>query len=156
VSAGRPPLRNVALVAAGGSIGAITRVAFATWFPVADGSFPWTTLLENVSGAFVLALVLTLLLQRVATDPSARLFLCTGALGAFTSYSTFAVELSRLLDGGWLPVAALYAATSIGAGLAAALAGMSLALRWIRRSTDSQHRRHGVRTERDLSPGGSA
>jgi fluoride exporter len=154
MSGGRRPVRDLALVAAGGSIGAVIRVAFATWFPVPEARFPWTTFLENVSGAFLLAAVLTLLTERIATDPSVRLFVCTGALGAFTTYSTFAVEVGLLLDGGRQPTAILYATLSVIAGLTAGLAGVALALRWPRRSATGEHRSPEPGTEPDTGPGG--
>ncbi len=124
-----PPAGNVGLVAAGGAVGATTRVAFATWFPVADGAYPWTTFLENVLGAFALAFVLSLLTKRLGGAPEVRLLVCTGALGAFTTYSTLAVEVDRLAAGGHLPTAVAYAVASIVAGLAAAVAGLRLSRR---------------------------
>lgn len=114
-------------VAAGGAVGTVVRVVFATSFPTRAGTFPWVTFIENVLGAFLLGVVLTLLVERLAFDPSVRLFLCTGALGAFTTYSALAVELDRLAAGRHLAVAFLYAVGSLVVGLVAALAGIRLA-----------------------------
>ncbi len=125
-----PPRRSLGYVALGGAVGAVTRVAFATWFPPAPGAFPWVTFLENVTGAFLLALLLTLLTERLALDPAVRLLLCTGALGAFTTYSTLAVEVDGLVRGGATWLAGLYATTSVLLGLLAALLGVRLARRW--------------------------
>lgn len=124
-----PPRRNLGYVALGGAVGALARVALAAWFPPQPGGFPWVTFVENVTGAFLLALVLTLLTERLALDPAVRLLLCTGALGAFTTYSTLAVEVDGLLrvGGAWLAV--LYASTSVLLGLLAALLGVGLARR---------------------------
>lgn len=119
-----PPPRNLGLVAAGGAVGAVARVAFAAWFPAAPGNLPWVTLVENLVGAFLLALVLTILTERLALDPAVRLLLCTGMLGAFTTYSTLAVELDRLLAAGAVAVAGTYVALSLAGGLTAALAGL--------------------------------
>lgn len=124
-----PSIRNVGLVAAGGAIGAVARVALATWFPTAEGALPWTTLAENVVGAFVLAVVLGVLTERVAADPAVRLFVGTGALGAFTTYSALAVELDRLLAGGHVVTAGAYAAASLTVGLLAAVAGLRVGRR---------------------------
>ena len=126
---GTPPLHNVALVAAGGAVGAVARVALAVWFPVADQPVPWTTLIENLTGAFALALVLTLLTERLTTARWVHPLLCTGALGAFTTYSTLADELTGLLAGHPL-LAAGYAAASLLGGLLAALAGVQAARAW--------------------------
>lgn len=125
-----PPLRNLALVAAGGAVGAVARVALAVTFPVAEDALPWTTFAENVVGAFALALVLTLLAERLTTDRNVRLFVCTGALGAFTTYSTLATELSHRLLGGHLTLAVTYATASVILGLFAALAGARAARSW--------------------------
>jgi fluoride exporter len=127
VTARLPPRRNLGYVAAGGAVGAVVRVAFARWFPSTDGAFPLTTFAENVVGAFLLAVVLTLLVERVAADPAVRLLVCTGALGAFTTYSTLAVELDRLTAGRHLVVAGAYAVASLIAGVSAALIGNRLA-----------------------------
>ena len=129
MSAPPPPLRNLGFVAVGGAVGAVARVALAVGSPTPPGAFPWVTFLENVTGAFLLAWLLTLLTERLALDPTVRLLLCTGALGAFTTYSTLAVEVDGLLRTGAGVVGALYAVASVAIGPAAALLGIRLA-RW--------------------------
>lgn len=121
-----PPPRNLGYVAAGGAVGAVSRVALATWFPTLPGRLPWVTLVENLTGAFLLALVLTVLTERLALDPAVRLLVCTGMLGAFTTYSTLAVELDRLVAVGALTIAAVYVVLTLVGGLTAALAGLRL------------------------------
>jgi len=121
-----PPPRNLGHVALGGAVGAVARVALATRFPATPGSLPWVTLVENLVGAFLLALVITLLTERLALDPAVRLLVCTGMLGAFTTYSTLAVELDRLLAAGALAIAGTYVALTLLGGLTAALAGLRL------------------------------
>jgi CrcB protein len=124
-----PPLRNVALVIVGGGIGALARVAISEAFPAAEGLWPWTTLLENISGAFLLAVLLTVLTERVVARPWSRPLLGTGVLGAYTTFSTLAYEIERVGAHGNTATAAGYAAVSVVAGLAAALAGIML-VRW--------------------------
>ena len=140
-----PPPRNLGYVAVGGAVGAVSRVALATWFPPVPGSLPWVTLVENLVGAFLLALVLTVLTERLALDPAVRLLVCTGTLGAFTTYSTLAVELDRLLAAGALIVAGLYVALTLAGGLTAAVAGLrlgrTLSTRPARRPTRARWRR---------------
>jgi fluoride exporter len=126
VDSSLPPLRSVGLVFLGGAIGAVSRVAFATWFPTQPGAYPWTTFFENVVGAFLLALVLTVLAMPSQPTPRVQLLVGTGVLGAFTTYSTFAVELERLLDGGVPGVAAAYAGASLVTGVLAAAVGIAL------------------------------
>ncbi len=122
-----PPARNLASVGLGGAIGAASRVALAGWFPPAPDGFPWVTFLENVVGAFLLALVLTRLTERLGADPRIRLVFCTGALGAFTTYGTLAVELRGLVLGGHPAVAGTYALATLVAGVLAGLVGLRVA-----------------------------
>lgn len=142
-------LRQVALVAAGGTVGALARVGLAERFPVVPGAIPWTTFAENLVGAFLLGLVLTLLAERVAATPAVRLLVCTGTLGAFTTYSTFAVELVRLAEDGHALTAGAYAGGSLLLGVIAALAGIRGA-RTLPRS--SRRRRPGPETEPGVAP----
>jgi CrcB protein len=143
---GAPPLRSLALVAAGGALGAVARVGFAVWFPVVDGAFPWTTLAENIAGAFALALVLTLLTERLTADPGVRLFLCTGTLGAFTTYSTVANEVVVRLLSGHAVLAAVYVGATLAGGLLAAVVGARLARGWpwVARRARGRSRRGGA------------
>jgi CrcB protein len=124
-----PPLRGIGLVVVGGGIGTLARVGLSQAFPTPDGSWPWVTLIENVSGAFLLAVLLTVLTERVAARPWSRPLLGTGVLGAYTTFSTLAYEIERLGAGGRAGVAIGYAAVSVVAGLAAAVAGIML-VRW--------------------------
>lgn len=131
VGAGRPrsatpPLHDVALVAVGGSIGTLARVALSEMFPADPGVVPWATFVENVAGAFVLALVLTLVTERVVTRREVRLAVCTGALGAFTTYSALAGQTVELLTGGRMLLGGGYALGSVVAGVAAAVMGVRL------------------------------
>lgn len=120
-----PPASSIGLVAAGGAVGATARVALARWFPVADGAYPWTTFVENVTGAFALAVVAGLLLRR-GTNRRLQLLVGTGALGAFTTYSTLALELDQLVAGGSPATAVGYAIASVVVGLAAAMLGLRI------------------------------
>jgi fluoride exporter len=145
----RTRLRELALVMAGGSVGALARVGFSALLPTPDGAFPTSTFVENVLGAFLLGLVLTLLAERVLTRPEVRLAVCTGALGAFTTYSTLAVELTRLDAVGHRWTALVYAAASLAFGLAAGLAGIRIG-RVVPRSP--RRRRPGPETEPGVAP----
>jgi fluoride exporter len=80
--------------------------------------------------------VLTLLLRGHGAGRRVQLMVGTGALGAFTTYSTFAVELDRLVDAGAAAIATTYAGASLVAGVAAALAGMLLGRRLRRRGNE--------------------
>lgn len=117
---------DVAVVAAGGSLGAIARFAIADTWPVRPGHVPWATLTANLSGALALGLVLTVLVERVEGLRRLRVALTTGVLGGYTTFSTLSVELALLGKDGHVAVALLYATVTIVGGLAAARAGVLL------------------------------
>ena len=125
-------LAQYALVALGGLFGAAARQAIESALPARSGTFPVATFLINVSGAFLLGLILESLV-RSGPDTgwwrAARLSLGPGFLGAFTTYSTLAIESDLLVRGSHYGPAAAYLAASVGAGLAAAYAGMELGIR---------------------------
>ncbi len=62
--------------------------------------FPLATFVVNVSGCFILGLFLTLATERLPVDPRLRLFLATGFVGAYTTFSTFEYETQRLTTTG--------------------------------------------------------
>lgn len=115
---------QLAAVAAGGAVGAPLRYAFVLLFPPDPGQFPVVTAAENLIGAFLLAFVLTAMLGRWRFLEPYRLFLGTGILGSFTTFSTLSLELVQLLQAGAFGTAALYALSSLGGGVLAAVAGI--------------------------------
>ncbi|MGI8685806.1 MAG: fluoride efflux transporter CrcB [Acidimicrobiales bacterium] len=117
----------LAAVAAGGALGAPARYGVARLVHVPDGSFPWATFWTNVSGSFALGFLLVLVIARFPPSRYLRPFFATGFLGAFTTFSTFAVDTDLLLKDGRPSVALAYAVTTVAAGLTAAWAGMVLA-----------------------------
>lgn len=124
----------LALVFAGGVLGALSRWALGTAIPAPDG-WPLATLLINLSGALVLGGLLESLARRgpdVGRRRLVRLTAGTGFLGAFTTYSTLAVEASRLLTAGRAADSAWYLALSLLGGAAATLLGVAGAA-WLHR-----------------------
>lgn len=111
-------------VAAGGALGSLARYEITRTFPVEPGRFPTTTLTINTAGSFVLGVVLVLLIERLPPSRYARAFLAVGVIGAFTTYSTFAVEAAQLVADHHLATATAFVAASIGGGLAAAWLGI--------------------------------
>lgn len=114
-------------VGAGGFLGALGRYELGLAWPTPPGHFPWTTFTINVSGAFVLGFVLTLLLEGVWSTRYLRPFFCVGVLGAWTTMSTFAVEGDLLIKDGHAATAVAYVAATVVVGLAATLVGVALA-----------------------------
>ena len=123
--------RLVALVAAGGMVGTGARYLLSVIIPT-QGGWPTATFVENVVGAFFLGGLLEALLRRGAESRRGRLVrlgVGTGMLGGFTTFSSLALELERLLADGAIGTAAAYAAASLACGLLACLLGVVVAAR---------------------------
>ncbi len=115
-------------VAVGGGLGAVTRYGVGLWVVGRLGAgFPFHTLLINVTGSFLIGLLLTLLAARSIVDPAWRLFLIVGFLGGYTTFSSFTIETLALVKGVDVFPAALYVLASNGLGLLAAMLGIMLA-----------------------------
>jgi CrcB protein len=122
-----PSRRALIAVLVGGALGTALR-DLAVHIHVA-GRFPWVTLVVNVTGAFVLGVVLPGLLDRA--HPLTGRFVGTGVLAAFTTMSTFALETALLLRDGDAGIALGYSLATVGFGLGAAVAGAEVARRWV-------------------------
>lgn len=114
----------LAVTALGGMLGASARYGVAQWLPTRPGRFPWATFWTNVSGSFVLGLLLVLLLERFPPTRLVRPFLATGILGAFTTMSTYEVETALLIKNGHPLTGVIYGVGSLVAGLALAYTGI--------------------------------
>jgi CrcB protein len=121
------PLRatDLFLVAAGGALGAVLRLAVDNAAP--DSVFPWPTLAINVVGAFALGLLPALAVVR--RSHAVGLTLGPGLLGGFTTVSAWAGQVRALADDGHAGLAGLCVATTLAAGLLAAALGQRLARR---------------------------
>jgi CrcB protein len=124
------------LVCIGGALGSGARFLVATWALYAFGAgFPRGTLLVNVVGSFLIAFVFDLSLRGAPISPELRLFLTTGVMGGFTTYSSFNYELLRLLEDGAPSSAALYAALTVFGCLSAGVSGLVVARVLVRPGT---------------------
>ena len=115
------------IIGLGGFLGANVRYLVGGWAAEKWGaSFPYGTLLINVTGSFVLGLFLAVATGRLALDPRWRLFFAVGFLGAYTTFSTYTYETMQLVlaGGGW--PGALNLLLSNALGLGAALLGVAL------------------------------
>ena len=114
--------RLVALVFAGGTVGTAVRAALG-----AVASSPATTVVINVSGSFLLGLLVAVLLRRGPETPrirAVRLTLGTGLLGGYTTYSTMALDIATLGLGAGASGALLVALLTVVGGYLAALVGL--------------------------------
>ncbi|MBI3736625.1 fluoride efflux transporter CrcB [Candidatus Sumerlaeota bacterium] len=122
-------MEKVLFVGAGGFIGAAMRYGLSVWIgdhvPV---KFPLATFIINVTGCALIGLVLTLAAERETVSPNMRLFLATGILGGYTTFSTFGYETVELMRQDRTLLAASYAAGSVVLGVAGVILG-----RWIAR-----------------------
>lgn len=113
-------MSNILIIGFGGFLGAIARYGAAVWIGQRWGrNFPLGTFLINVSGSFLIGLIMTLLAERFMANPQWRLLLVVGFLGAYTTFSTFEYETGALLkDGEWM-IAMLNVVLSVIVGFAA-------------------------------------
>lgn len=113
-------MQNYLIIGVGGFLGAVTRYAVSLWIGQRWGRiFPLGTFFINVSGSFLIALVMSLSTERLMINPQWRLFLAVGFLGAYTTFSTFEFETGNLLrDGEWM-IAGLNVVLSVVAGFIA-------------------------------------
>lgn len=119
-----PQARVLGAVAAGGALGALARYGALVLWPAADGGFPWTVFAVNVSGCALIGVLMVLTVERGrVTHPLVRPFLGVGVLGGFTTFSTYAADVSGLLVRQELAVALAYMAATVVAALAAVWAG---------------------------------
>jgi CrcB protein len=117
-------------IAAGGALGTPARYAISRIVHVAPNSFPWSTFIVNVSGCFVLGVLLTLIIERWPPTRYARPFAAIGFLGAYTTFSTYMVETDLLVKNGAVGVAALYVVGSLVAGFVAVYLGIVCRRLW--------------------------
>ncbi|WP_432031500.1 fluoride efflux transporter CrcB [Streptomyces antibioticus] len=109
----------VAAVAVGGAVGASARYGAALLWPTPADAFPWTTFWVNVVGCAVIGVFMVVITDVWAAHRLVRPFFGTGVLGGFTTFSTYAVDIQRLVDHGRPATGLLYLAGTMLAALAA-------------------------------------
>ncbi|WP_405792744.1 CrcB family protein [Streptomyces sp. NBC_00029] len=122
-----PQGRVLAAVAAGGAIGGAARYGISLLWPAVPGALPWATLWINASGSALIGVLMVLISEggRTSPHPLLRPFAGVGVLGGFTTFSTYAVDLSRLLDAGEAGTASAYAVLTVALALGAVWTGAS-------------------------------
>lgn len=115
----------VAAVAIGGAFGGALRYVISIWFAQRFGpGFPFGTLFINVSGSFLIGLVIEVTQTRaLSTSPLLRLALATGVLGGYTTFSAFAYETFTLANERAYFLSLAYGAGSVILGVLAYFAG---------------------------------
>jgi CrcB protein len=112
------------LAALGGALGALARWGLATAVPPSPGGWPWATFLVNLSGCLLIGALLAVLLARFPNSRRLRPFLAVGVLGGYTTYSTFAVDVVRLVEAARGALAAGYVLASVVGGVLAVVVGL--------------------------------
>lgn len=109
------------IVGIGGAVGSVLRYLISL-FPVSStNGFPFKTLLINILGSFVIGLIAAITGKNTHISPETVLFLKTGICGGFTTFSTFALESSTLIQSGKITSAVIYITASIVISLAAVI-----------------------------------
>jgi CrcB protein len=117
----------LAAIAAGGALGGVARYEINLAHPAQAGGFPWATWTINVSGSLLLAVIVTLVVERWPRTRYLRPFLGVGFCGGYTTWSTAMTESVLLVRDHHTPTAIAYLTASLAAGLAATVGGIWLA-----------------------------
>jgi fluoride exporter len=107
-------MNNLILVALGGAIGSSLRhfanMAALRWF---GPNFPWGTIGVNILGSFAMGIFIEFLARRSGGSNEFRLFVATGILGGFTTFSAFSLDFAVLFERGAMGQALAYALASV-------------------------------------------
>ena len=120
-------MTHLILAAAGGAVGASLRyLTGIAALRLLGPNFPWGTLIVNVAGSFVMGLFIAALARMSSGGETLRVFVATGLLGGFTTFSAFSLDFATLYERGQLAVAAGYVLVSVMASIVALFAGLWL------------------------------
>ena len=114
-------IKQFLLVGLGGALGSMLRYLCSIF--IVQKNFPFTTLLVNVFGSFIIGIVLAFCLKNELFANNWKLFLATGICGGFTTFSTFSVENLQLIENQKWALLCLYVLSSIVLGIAAVFLG---------------------------------
>lgn len=119
----------LAAISAGGAAGASARYGASLLWPAAPGAFPWATFWVNVLGCVLIGVLMVLVSEAgrsASAHPLVRPFLGVGVLGGFTTFSTYALDFSRLLEREESGTALAYAGGTVLGALGAVWVGASV------------------------------
>lgn len=114
-------------VALGGAVGAVLRyLSGVAALRLFGAAFPYGTLLVNIVGSLAMGLVIAFLSKRVNASDELRLFLATGLLGGFTTFSAFSLDFAELWQRGEIRLALAYAVLSVLLSIGAVFSGLAI------------------------------
>lgn len=118
---------NYLVVAIGGGLGAALRYGVNVGAPRIFGSgYPWHTLIVNIVGCFLMGLLTELLALKLNVSQEWRLFMATGILGGFTTFSAFALDFVLMAERREFIQAGGYALASVVLSIAASFLGLAV------------------------------
>jgi fluoride exporter len=116
------------VVLAGAGLGGLARYVAGTWIMAKyGGRFPLGTFVINITGGFLIGVLMTLLTERFHPHPNWRLFLVVGILGGYTTFSSFEYETYQAVRDGERWLGLMYMAGSVGFGYLGVWLGTVLA-----------------------------
>ena len=119
---------KIVLIALFGAVGTLARYGLQILLQARTGvSFPYGTLLVNLTGCFFLGLIGQYTLTRMAISPEWRVAIAVGFFGGYTTFSSFGWESAKMMEAGAWARASLYVGASVIAGLLLTVAGIRLA-----------------------------
>lgn len=121
---------KICSVAVGGSLGAVARylINISPLATVFD-KFPLPTFVINIAGSFLIGFLMIVLADKMVVNENIRMAVIVGFLGAFTTFSTFEIEIFGLMRERQLMIAFLYLFLSVLVGFLGVLAGVALGRR---------------------------
>jgi CrcB protein len=131
----------LAVIALGGGLGSIARYGVGTFLPTLPGKFPWGTFTINVSGCFLIGVLMVLITEVASAHRLIRPFVGVGVLGGFTTFSTYTAEIRGLLQPGTVVIAFGFLAGTLICAMLAVVAGV-----WLTRSATRPWQRQGRKT----------
>jgi fluoride exporter len=118
------------VVLAGAGLGGLARYAASTWIMEKyAGRFPLGTFVINITGSFLIGVLMTLFTERWHANHNWRLFLVVGVLGGYTTFSSFEYETYRSINDGAPARGFIYVIASVAVGYFGVWLGSVLALR---------------------------
>ena len=120
-------MTHTLIVACGGALGAALRhLTNSATLRLLGPNYPWGTLTVNILGSFIMGLIVELVARRLGASTEMRLFLATGVLGGYTTFSAFSLDTILMWERGAMASALGYVVLSVVLSLAALVGGLAL------------------------------
>ncbi|THF52129.1 fluoride efflux transporter CrcB [Allorhizobium terrae] len=120
-------MEHAAYVALGGALGSVLRYLVGMAAIRLFGPFlPWGTFTVNIVGSFCIGLLMEWIARKLNASTDMQLFLVTGVMGGFTTFSSFSLDVISLAERGELAWAMAYALATLGLGIVAVFGGLAL------------------------------